>query len=368
MTYDENDKEVCMREIRNDEVKRILALSDAFGPSGLEDEVSALVRKELEGTLDLTEDRMRNVRGVLNPEAKGPRIMLDAHLDEVGAVVQAVKPNGTMRFLTLGGWTASHLPSSLFHIRNRDGKLVKANVAAKPVHFASAAERNAPLSVDDMVLDCGSTSAEETVNGFGIGIGSFAAPAVTASYDEEKRLFFGKAFDCRIGVAAQIETLKQLKGEDLPCTVTASFAVQEEVGERGVYANYKALQPDLMICFEGCPADDTFQEPYMVQAAMYKGPMLRHFDRSMITSPRFQKFALDYAHAHGIPVQESVRSGGGTNAGMIHTEGVPAIVIGVPVRYIHSHHCWCTADDYLAAVELACGLCRSLNEEALAAF
>ena len=120
-----------MREIRNDEVKRILALSDAFGPSGLEDEVSALVRKELEGTLDLTEDRMRNVRGVLNPEAKGPRIMLDAHLDEVGAVVQAVKPNGTMRFLTLGGWTASHLPSSLFHIRNRGRETGKGKCGRK---------------------------------------------------------------------------------------------------------------------------------------------------------------------------------------------------------------------------------------------
>lgn len=123
--------------IRQDEVKRILALSDAFGPSGLEDEVSALVKKELEGVLDLTEDSMRNVRGVLNPEKKGPRVMLDAHLDEVGAVVQAIKPNGTMRFLTLGGWTANNLPSSLFHIRNRDGKLVKASVAAKPVHFMS---------------------------------------------------------------------------------------------------------------------------------------------------------------------------------------------------------------------------------------
>ena len=249
-----------MREIRNDEVKRILALSDAFGPSGLEDEVSALVRKELEGTLDLTEDRMRNVRGVLNPEVKGPRIMLDAHLDEVGAVVQAVKPNGTMRFLTLGGWTASHLPSSLFHIRNREGKLVKANVAAKPVHFASAAERNAPLSVDDMVLDCGSTSAEETVNGFGIGIGSFAAPAVTASYDEEKRLFFGKAFDCRIGVAAQIETLKQLKEKGYRMAVATSTRMvytRPHLIQAGILEYFPVIVTGEMV-EHGKPAPDIF--------------------------------------------------------------------------------------------------------------
>ena len=123
-----------------------------------------------------------------------------------------------------------------------------------------------------------------------------------------------------------------------------------------------------MICFEGCPADDTFQEPWMVQAALYKGPMLRHFDVSMITSPRFQKFALDIAQKYNIPCQESVRSGGGTDAGMIHTEGIPCIVIGIPVRYIHSSNCFCTLDDYQNAVNLAEKIVLNLNEEVLASF
>lgn len=357
-----------MEKLTNREIERILALSDAFGPSGMEDEVSSLVIKELDGVLELTEDKMRNVRGELDPSGSGPRIMFDAHLDEVGLIVQAVKPNGTMRFLPLGGMTAGNLPSSLFEIRASDGRLVKASVAAKPPHFMSAAEREAAQSIDDMVLDCGSVSAEETRDYFGLDVGSFAVPAVRASYDENRGLFFGKAYDCRIGVAAEIETLIRLKGKELPCRVQASFAVQEEVGERGVYANYKALQPDLMICFEGCPADDTFQEPWMIQAALNRGPMLRHFDRSMITSPRFQKYALDLARANGIPVQESVRSGGGTDGGMIHTEGVPCIVIGIPVRYIHSHHCWCTAHDYEAAVELAVKICENVDEKVLAGF
>ena len=357
-----------MEKLTQTEINRILALSDAFGPSGLEDEVSALVRRELDGVLELTEDRMRNVRGELNPSCNGPKIMLDSHLDEVGLIVQAVKPNGTMRFLPLGGMAAGNLPSSLFALKAADGHIVNASVAAKPPHFMTAAERNGAPGIDDMVLDCGSVSAEETRDYFGLGIGSFGVPAVKASYDEEKGLIFGKAFDCRIGVAAEIETLRRLKGQDLPARVQASFAVQEEVGERGVYANYKALQPDLMICFEGCPADDTIQEPYMIQAALYKGPMLRHLDRSMITSPRFQKYALDLARANGIPVQESVRSGGGTHGGRIHTEGVPCIVVGVPVRYIHSHYGWCTAHDYRAAVDLAVKICQNVNEEVLASF
>ena len=357
-----------MKKPTQQEISRILELSDAFGPSGMEDAVSAIVRRELEGVLPLTEDRMRNVRGELDPENGGPKIMLDAHLDEVGLIVQAVRPDGTMNFLPLGGMTAGNLPSSLFDLKAADGGLVKASVAAKPPHFMSAAERNAVPGIEDMVLDCGSVSGEETRKDFGLGVGSFGVPAVKSFYDEAKGLFFGKAFDCRIGVAAQIETLRRLKGKKLPSRVQASFAVQEEVGERGVYANYKALQPDLMICFEGCPADDTFQPEYMIQAALRKGPMLRHFDRSMITSPRFQRYALELARSAGIPVQEAVRSGGGTDGGMIHTEGVPCIVVGIPVRYIHSHHGWCTAEDYLAAVDLVVKICENLDGAVLAGF
>lgn len=350
------------------EIERIIALSNAFGPSGFEDEVSKLVKDELKGFDNLKEDKMRNVTCVVNPKGKGPKVMLDAHLDEVGLIVQAVKPNGTMNFLTLGRIMPPNLPSSSFKIRNKEGVDIPAVVAAKPPHFTSAKERDAAPQIENMVLDCGSVSQEMTEEVYKVGIASPAVPNINCIYDEENRLFFGKAFDCRIGVAAEIETLKRLKGKKLPCVVQGSFAAQEEVGDRGVYCNYKELKPDVMICFEGCPADDTFQDPYMVQAAMYKGPMLRHFDVSMITHPRFQKFALDLARKKNIPVQESVRSGGGTNAGRIHQEGVPCIVIGIPVRYIHSSNCYCTLDDYEAAVHLAVELAQALSQEVVDSF
>ena len=344
------------------EIERIMALSDAFGPSGFEDEVTDIVKKELK-EFNVKEDKMRNVTCVLNPKGKGPKVMLESHLDEVGLIVQAIKPNGTMNFLTLGRIMPANLPSSAFRIRNKKGKDVEAVIAAKPPHFSSAKEKDALPQIENMVLDCGSVSQEMTEKEFNIGMASPAVPKVTCTYDEDKRLFFGKAFDCRIGVAAEIETLKRLKGKKLPCVVQGAFSVQEEVGGRGIQANYNTLRPDIMICFEGCPADDTFQEPYMVQCAMYQGPMLRHFDVSMITHPRFQKFALDVARKKKIPVQESVRSGGGTDAGVIHKEGIPCIVIGIPVRYIHSSNCYCTLDDYNAAVDLAVELVQALDQK-----
>ncbi len=347
------------------EIERIIALSDAFGPSGFEDDAAAIVRNELTEYSTFT-DHMTNVRCEKEPGSDKPRVMLDAHLDEVGAIIQAVKPNGTMRFLPLGGWAATSFPSSSFLIRAKDGTLVPAVVSAKPPHFMSSSERTRLPEVADMVMDCGSVSYEETVNERKIGIGSPAVPDVHCRYDEERKLFYGKAFDDRIGAACAIETLKRLYDEELPCNLLGSFSVQEEVGERGIRANASALKPDAVICFEGCPADDTFSEPYMIQAALRKGPMLRHMDVSMITNWRFQKLALDVAAECGIPVQESVRSGGGQNGAAVYeTFGIPAIVIGVPVRYIHSSNCWCCLEDYEAAVQLAVELCRRLDRTAL---
>ncbi|MBR5385354.1 MAG: ATP-binding cassette domain-containing protein, partial [Bacteroidales bacterium] len=112
--------------------------------------------------------------------------------------------------------------------------VVKAAVAAKPPHFMSASERNSALAIEDMVLDCGSVSDKETREDFGLGVGSFGVPAVKAFYKEEKGLFFGKAFDCRIGVAALISTLRRLDGLDLPFDVVGVISSQEEVGDRGV--------------------------------------------------------------------------------------------------------------------------------------
>ena len=156
----------------------------------------------------------------------------------------------------------------------------------------------------------------------------------------------------------------------LDVDVAATLTVQEEVGERGSMAAVDNIDADVCIVFEGCPADDTFSPDYLIQAALRKGPMLRHFDCSMITNPRFQRFALDLGEELGIPVQESVRSGGGTNGKYIHASrhGVPTIVIGIPVRYIHSHHGICTLEDYENAVKLAVEIVKRLNEETIRSF
>jgi putative aminopeptidase FrvX len=130
------------------------------------------------------------------------------------------------------------------------------------------------------------------------------------------------------------------------------------------------VKPDVAICFEGCPADDTIAEPYAVQAALKKGPMLRFMDRSAICNPRFMRYALDLAEEKGITVQAAVREGGGTNASMIclSDKGTPVIVISIPVRYIHSHNCIASMSDFDAAVELAVAVIKSLDKDIVDSF
>ena len=197
-----------------------------------------------------------------------------------------------------------------------------------------------------------------------------AIPDVKFTYDEKYDTMIGKAFDCRLGCASILATLDTLRGENLGVDVVGAMATQEEVGTRGAHVTANAVKPDVAIVFEGCPADDTVVEPYMIQTAIRKGPMLRHIDARMITHPRFQRYALDMAQSKGIPVQEAVRTGGSTNGAPIHlsNQGVPCIVIGLPVRYIHSHYGIAAYSDFENAVRLAVEIIRSLNPGVLAGF
>ncbi len=347
-------------------------LSNANGPSGFEDEVTQVILDATKGLGEQSMDSLLNCY-IDREENTGdkPVIQLDAHMDEVGFIVQAIAPNGMLKILGLGGWITSSAIAQKVRVRNRDGVWVPGVIASKPPHFASPEDRNKLPDMGDLRIDIGSTSAEETAEVFGIEIAAPVVPDVDFSEIPAKAgWFIGKAFDDRIGCAAQVLTLQALAGENLEVDIKGTFSTQEEVGTRGAVVTAKRVEAALAICFEGTPADDTFGEPWMTQAAVGKGPMLRHFDATMITNPRFQRFALDLARELEIPCQQSVRAGGGTNAKAIHLagNGVPTIVIGVPVRYIHSHYGIASGEDLENAAKLAAAICRKLTPELIAAF
>lgn len=355
---------------KEESIDLIKQLSQANGVSGFEDEVVAVVKDYAEEFATVSEDHMRNVYLSTKTDESKPTILLDAHMDEVGFIVQAIKPNGTLRFLPLGGWVTNNIPAHRVRVRNRDGRYVTGIVASKPPHFMSEKERNQPLAFEDMVIDLGVISAEEVRDILKIEIGAPVVPDADFDYVPELDVVTGKAFDCRIGCACLLETFKEVATLEGHTNVVATLTSQEEVGERGATVAARNVQPDIAIAFEGCPADDTFEEDYMIQSALKKGPMLRHFDVSMITNPRFQKFALDLGKRLNIPIQDSVRKGGGTNGAVINLvkRGVPCIVIGIPVRYAHTHYGYSAYEDFVNAKALAVALIKELDKETIASF
>lgn len=352
-------------------LKMISEISNANGVSGFEDDVVAAILSCAEQVGETNVDRMRNVF-IRRKENTGDRpvVQLDAHSDEVGFMVQAICPNGTLRIIPIGGWVSHNIPAHKVWVRNRYGKYIPGLTASKPPHFMTEQERKAPLDIKDITVDVGAVSREEAVEIYGIRIGEPVAPDVTFTYSEDTDLMVGKSFDCRLGCAAILKTMHELAGKELAVDVVGACASQEEVGVRGAAVTAQVIQPDIAIVFEGCPADDTCVEPYMVQTAIKRGPMLRHIDARMITNPRYQRYALDLAEQLGIPVQDAVRSAGSTNGAAIHLtgRGVPTIVIGVPVRYAHTHYGISAYADFDNAVKLACEILKRADADLIESF
>lgn len=356
---------------KEESLKLVKELSEANGASGFEDEVLKVLRRHGDGLGEFKEDSLRNLY-LSRKENKGgrPVFQLDAHSDEVSFMVQAIKPDGTLQFITLGGWVNSNVPAHKVRVRTADGDYIPGIIASRPPHFMSEAEKKLTPEIEQMSIDIGASSREEAIRDFHIRIGEPVVPDVAFEYVDKHDLMIGKAFDCRLGCAAILRTLAELSGEELKSDVTAAFAVQEEMGTRGATVTANTVKPDIAIVFEGCPADDTVAEPYAVQTAIHQGPMLRHIDKRMITNPRYQRFALELARELNIPVQESVRSGGSTNGAPIHlsNQGVPVIVIGIPVRYIHTHYGIAAHADLENAAKLAAEIIRRMDSETLGSF
>ncbi len=352
-------------------LEMVAAISNANGAPGFEDEVVKAILPYAGQVGETETDRMRNLF-IRRKENQGgrPVVQLDAHSDEVAFMVQAICPNGTLRIIPLGGWISCNVPAHKVWVRNREGAYIPGLTASKPPHFMTPQERNAPLDISSITVDVGATSQQEAIEAFGIRIGEPVVPDVTFTYSEEHDLMVGKSFDCRLGCASIVRTLDMLQGEELQVDVVGACAAQEEVGTRGATVTAQVIQPDIAIVFEGCPADDTCVEPYMVQTAIKRGPMLRHVDARMITNPRYQRYALDLAAQLNIPVQEAVRAAGSTNGAVIHLtgRGVPAIVIGVPVRYAHTHYGVSAYADFDNGVKLACEILRRMDRDLIESF
>lgn len=339
-------------------------LSQAHGVSGHEDEVIKTIAEHVKAhtpSIHTEADPMMNLFLTYNRPLdevvsdSEPRIMLDAHSDEVGLMVQSIDEKGLINFIPIGGWIPTTLPAHRVHIKTKTGEYITGIVSSKPPHFLSEAERNAALKMEHLKIDVGASSRDEAVNDFGIDVGQPIVPVSEFDYNAKTGLVRGKAFDNRIGCFCLTELMKKLDGRPLPVEVVGAVAAQEEIGTRGAKVTAERVKPALAIVFEGTPADDTVACREEMQGAIGKGVQIRCRDNSYLANYRLVQYACELAEKEGIAFQKAVRTGGGTNAGPIHLsgQGVPTLVLGVPVRYIHTHNGFLRHADILTAVKLA---------------
>ena len=310
-------------------------LSNACGVAGRENEVRELMIQLMKPYADeIVVDKLENVIAIKKGKSPAPKIMLAAHMDEVGLMVKTITKEGFLQFTKMGGIDDRILPAQKVTIFSRK-RAFPGIIGSKPPHIQKEDERKKVMAFDELFIDIGAESKEDAL-ALGVAVGDpvgFDIKYVQLGRD----VVMGKAFDNRAGCVAMIETLKMLEKTDY--TVCAVGTVQEEVGLRGAATAAFGVDPDLAIALDVTVAGDTpgIRE-FDTSTKIGKGPALSISDSGLITHPKVLRWLLDSAEEEKIPYQIEAGLMGSTDAARIYLtrQGIPSGNISIATRYIHS--------------------------------
>jgi endoglucanase len=322
-------------------------LTETFGPSGYEDNVRELVRVEIKPLADeIKVDALGNliVRKKPTKESKDTkRIMIAAHMDEIGLMVSHIDDNGFIRFSPIGGIFRRYASGARVHFL--DG-------IQGVLGFDSLTSLNEVPAINKVYIDVGATSKKDCP----VKVGDVAA--FDRRFTEMGNRLVAKSMDNRAGVLVAIETLRSLKST--PHDVYFVFTTQEEVGVRGAATSAFGIDPDVGIALDVTPTGDT-PNSLKMEMALGKGPCIKIKDVGAISDPRIVKWMIRTAEKHKVPYQREVLLVGGTDARAIQITraGVPVGCISIPVRYVHSTSEMVDYSDIQNSVKLLTALLRT---------
>jgi len=319
-------------------MKELLALlTGTYGPSGNEEQIRKVIEKEIKDYVDeIHTDTLGNLIAV--KKGSGKKIMLAAHMDQIGLIVTNIDENGFLRFANIGG-------VSPFNVIHRE--VVFANGVTGVVGYETEIEDIKTLKLNKMFIDIGAGSREDAKKKVNLGdVAVYHAPM-----SESDGRYFGCAMDDRAGCAVLIETIKAVKNS--PHELVYVFTVQEELGLRGAKTSAYSVNPDIGIALDVTATGDTPKSRPMA-VKLGAGPAVKIKDNSVIAHPMVKNLMIQRAEEAGIPYQLEVLEFGGTDSGAIHLtrEGIPSGVISIPCRYVHSAHEMIDKDDLANAVKL----------------
>ena len=347
------------------DVERLLEeLTNTYGPTGFEGPVRAIMERELSPLCDHMEtDGIGSLMARMDGGSDAPRIMMAAHMDEVGLMVKYITPEGYIRFQPLGGWLDQALINQRWVILAREGP-VHGITGLKTVHVMTPEARNQLLKRDQMFIDVGASSRQDVEERLGIRPGDPIAPDTKFTRLVGGTMYLAKAWDDRVGLAVMVEVLRRLKASRPPNTIYAVSTVQEEVGLRGAQTSSYHIEPDIGINLEvGVAGDYPGITPEEAQERVGEGPTIFLHDGSMLPNLNLRDLFIEVAKDRGISVQFNVLSGYGQDgAEMQRTRGgAPTINIAVPTRYLHTHYGIISRQDFDRAVELVTEVVQRLD-------
>lgn len=328
-------------------------LCELNGTSGREENVREYILRRLDGVCETRVDAMGNViafkKGRSTPKN---RVMLAAHMDEVGFIVTYITDSGFLKFSSVGGIDSKVVAGRTVSVGEKN---VRGVIGLKPVHLLSQDEKGRVPELSDMYIDIGASSRQEAEQFVSVG-----DPAYFVSEFEsmEGGLVKAKAIDDRFGCAVM---LKMLEGA-LPFDAYFAFLVQEEVGLRGGAAAAYSVNPDYAVVLEATTASDIASVGGADRVCcLGGGAVISFMDRSTVYNPALYKTAFEAAKKNNIKAQPKTAVAGGNDAGAIHKSlgGIYTLTVSLPCRYIHSGTCVASTDDMSSCF----GMANALLEE-----
>jgi endoglucanase len=326
-------------------------LSNACGVAGREEEVRGLMKKFLKSYVDeVKEDKLGNIIGIKKGKKSASKVMLAAHMDEIGLLVKTISKEGFIQFAKIGGIDDRILLAQKVIVYTEKG-LLDGIIGSKPPHIQKEEERKRVLTYDELFIDIGAENQEQAKK-MGVKIGDPVGFDIKFA-KVGKNIVIGKAFDDRVGCAVMIEAMKRL--EKTECTVYAVGTVQEEVGLRGATTAAFGIYPDIGIALDVTIAGDVpGVREVEAPIKLGKGPSIEIADMGLIAHPKVVRLLIDAAEENKIPYQLETGLPGSTDAARISLtrEGVPSGVISIPTRYIHSPSSLLSLEDAEKTVKL----------------
>ncbi len=341
-------------------------LTEAFGPSGFESEPAAIVARELAKSGEVSRDGLGSVVCRMKGTSDRPRVMVSAHMDEVGFMVKSVTNDGYIKFLPIGGWWPNVLLGQRVRVRTRKGDYTGV-IGSKPPHELTEDERKQLPDIDKMFIDVGCSDGFDVREQLGVRPGDPIVP-VAPYVEMPGELLMAKAWDDRGGCGIIIEAARRLAGRKYPNTAYFVGSVQEEVGLRGARTAAEVVLPDVAFALD---VSLCYEHPDKARSGvderLKNGAAILVHDSSMIPNTRLRDWAIARAEKAGVKFHlTTVRGGYDTGVIHIHRAGVPSLAVGWPTRYIHAHTGIIAVADYDAVVELLVAFLENLDEAAAA--